>query len=78
MAIISFPGNTLSYEDLPELSELDGEALLSLQQRIQEEIAALDKKEPKNEASEAYEQWADRHEELEDMLDEILDALEDL
>ena len=27
--------------------------------------------------SEAYETWADRHEELEDQVDEILDLLED-
>ena len=33
------------------------------------------KKEPKNMNSEAYETWADRHEELEDQVDEILELL---
>ena len=41
------------------------------------EIAALDEKEPKNMNSEAYETWAERHEELEDQVDEILELLED-
>ena len=40
------------------------------------EIAQRDEREPKNMASEAYEEWGDRHEELEDLEDEILDELD--
>ena len=43
---------------------------------MQEELHALDKKEPRNMNSDAYEEWADEHEELEDYLDEILDRME--
>ena len=45
---------------------------------MQEELHALDAKEPRNMNSEAYEEWADEHEELEDYLDEILDRMEAL
>lgn len=45
---------------------------------MQEELMALDAKEPKNMNSEAYEEWADEHEELEDYLDEILERMEAL
>ena len=61
-------------EDTDELSR---EELLTLLERLRAEIAVLDEKEPKNMNSEAYETWADRHEELEDQVDEILELLED-
>lgn len=45
---------------------------------LEDRIAALDIREPKNQNSEAYEDWADEHEDLEDLLDEVLDQLDDL
>ena len=71
--IIEFPAQN-GAEDTDELSR---EELLALLERLRAEIAALDEKEPKNMNSEAYETWADRHEELEDQVDEILELLED-
>ena len=71
--IIEFPMQN-GAEDTDELSR---EELLTLLERLRAEIAALDEKEPKNMNSEAYETWADRHEELEDQVDEILELLED-
>ena len=71
--IIEFPAQN-GAEDTDELSR---EELLTLLERLRAEIAALDEKEPKNMNSEAYEIWADRHEELEDQVDEILELLED-
>ena len=71
--IIEFPVQK-GAEDTDELSR---EELLTLLERLRAEIAALDEKEPKNMNSEAYETWADRHEELEDQVDEILELLED-
>lgn len=71
--IIEFPAQN-GAEDTDELSR---EELLTLLERLRAEIAALDEKEPKNMNSEAYETWADRHEELEDQVDEILELLED-
>ena len=70
--IIEFPAQN-GAEDTDELSR---EELLTLLERLRAEIAALDEKEPKNMNSEAYETWADRHEELEDQVDEILELLE--
>ena len=71
--IIEFPAQN-GAEDTDELSR---EELLTLLERLRAEIAALDEKEPKNMNSEAYETWADRHEELDDQVDEILELLED-
>ena len=48
--------------------------LEDLRQRIRE----LDSREPKNMNSDAYERWAEEHEELEDLMDEILDLLDTL
>lgn len=44
---------------------------------VREKLAKLDAKEPEDMASEAYERWADRHEALEDELDDLLDERED-
>ena len=63
-------------DSLPDVSDLEQEALASFHSKIRELICGLDTTEPKNEASEAYDLWADRHEELEDILDEILDRME--
>ena len=71
--IIEFPAQN-GAEDTDELSR---EELLTLLERLRAEIATLDEKEPKNMNSEAYETWADRHEELEDQVDEILELMED-
>lgn len=71
--IIEFPAQN-GAEDTDELSR---EELLTLLERLRAEIAVLDEKEPKNMNSEAYETWADRHEELEDQVDEILELLKD-
>lgn len=72
--VIAFPGQEEPediYEmTLPQLQ--DHYALMQLQ------LQKLDAKEPKNMNSEAYEAWADEHEELEDYLDEILDQMEAL
>lgn len=43
---------------------------------MQRELMALDAREPSPKNEEAYEAWADEHEELEDYLDEILDRME--
>lgn len=42
------------------------------------QLAALDAREPENMDCAAYEDWADEHEELEDLLDEIQDLLDAL
>ena len=50
--------------------------LLAQKAALEEKIAQLDAREPEDMESEEYEAWADEHEELEDLLDDILDQLD--
>ena len=72
--VIAFPQN----EEQKDLYEMTLEEIQAHYAKMQEELHALDAKEPKNMNSDAYEVWADEHEELEDYLDEILDHMEEL
>ena len=72
--IITFPAN----EEPEDIYEMNLTQLQAHYAAMQEELRTLDAKEPKNMNSEAYEEWADEHEELEDYLDEILDRMEEL
>lgn len=51
--------------------------LLAQKAALEAKIAELDAIEPVDMESEAYDVWADQHEELEDLLDEILDLLDE-
>lgn len=70
--------NTTELWEYRDIDAMDQEALLRFRDEIVGLLAALDKKEPKNMMSEAYGDWADRHEALEDVLDDIDDRLESL
>ena len=65
-------------EEPKDIYEMTLEEIRAYYAQMQEDLHALDAKEPKNMNSEAYEEWADEHEELEDYLDEILDRMEEL
>ena len=64
--------------DEPDLDLMDKEALLAYLEQLRNQIEELNAAEPKNMASEEYEEWGDLHEELEDIVDDILDRLEDM
>ena len=66
------------FMDEPELDRMDWDELHSYLEKVQAQIAQMDEKEPKNMNSEAYESWAERHEDLEDLEDEILDRMDEL
>ena len=70
--IIPFPADA----EEPELEALSREALLALAQELREKLAALDAREPEDMMSKAYERWGERHEALEDELDDLLDQNE--
>ena len=72
--VIAFPAK----EEPEDIYEMNLQQLQAHYAAMQEELRPLDAKEPKNMNSEAYEEWADEHEELEDYLDEILDRMETL
>ena len=72
--VIVFPQK----EEPKDIYDMTLEELKAHYAAMQEELHALDAKEPKNMNSDAYEEWADEHEELEDYLDEILERIEEL
>lgn len=63
---------------IPDISRMDADTLKQYREKTEQAIRDLDALEPRCQTSEAYELWADLHEDLEDTLDEILDCLEDL
>lgn len=65
-------------EEPEDIYEMTLEQLQHHYGQMQQQLQALDRKEPGNMQSDAYEEWADEHEELEDYLDEILDRMEEL
>lgn len=78
MSIIQFNPQQMAeielfLDTLPELEGLVPVELEQMRNKVQSLIDRLDALEPKNENSEAYDDWADLHEDLEDVLDEILD-----
>jgi ribosomal protein L29 len=50
--------------------------LLAQLQDLRAQIAQLDLEEPEDMDSEAYELWGERHEDLEDQVDELLEQLD--
>ena len=73
--IIDF--NNFQNED-PDLEQMNREELTAYLEQLQALIAQLDADEPADMESEAYEEWGDRHELLEDLVDEVMDRLEEL
>ena len=71
---IPFP----SPEDMPDPSGMDRTALLTYLESLRERIAQLDEQEPEDMEAPEYEVWADQHEALEDLANEILDRLDSL
>ena len=70
--IIDFP----QLPDWEDLEAMGRQELLRCLETVRERIARLDEEEPEDMESEAYDAWGDRHEELEDLADEIADRLE--
>jgi len=70
--IIPFPADA----EEPELEALSREALLALAQELREKPAGADGRRPGGKRSDALERWGERHEALEDELDDLLDLLD--
>ena len=71
--------NIIDVPQLPDWEDLETmsrQELLNCLETVQEQIARLDEEEPEDMDSEAYDDWGDRHEELEDLADEITERLE--
>ena len=61
-----------------ELEEMGLEQLYACREELMEEIAELDEQEPFDESSEEFVDWAEQHEELEDLLDDVVERIEEL
>lgn len=59
-------------------ADMDKAELLAYLDMLRGQIAELDEAEPADMESEAYEEWGQRHEDLEDLVDDVLDRLEEL
>lgn len=59
-------------------ADMDKAELLAHLDTLRGQIAELDEAEPADMESEAYEEWGQRHEDLEDLVDDVLDRLEEL
>ena len=57
---------------------MDPEELRAYLSDIREELEAMDEDEPEDETSEEFVDWAEGHEALKDLVDEIIDRLEAL
>ena len=60
-----------------DLEGMGREQLLDRLERARAALERLDREEPEDMESEGYEDWARRHEALEDLADDILDLLEE-
>ena len=58
--------------------EMSSSRLKSYLKELRRQVTELDAQEPRDMESEEYESWAQEHEELEDLIDEVLDRLDDL
>ena len=64
-----------AYRDPADMNKAE---LLAYLETLRVHIAELDEAEPADMEGEAYEDWAQRHEDLEDLVDDVLDRLEEL
>ena len=67
--IIPFPADA-------EEPEQEQEELLARVQELHEKLAELEAREPEDMTSAAYDRWAERHEALEDELDDLMELLD--
>lgn len=71
-SILYFPQKELENLDLEEMSLED---LVALQEKLMDRMSALAEIEPEDMDSEAFEQWSEQYEKLEDLADDVADLL---
>ena len=62
----------------PDIEAMNRDELCAYLETLKAKLSKLDEHEPKNMNSEKYDEWADVHEELEDLVDEVLERLDEL
>lgn len=68
----------IDFDAYRDPADMDKAELLAYLDTLRGQIAELDEAEPADMESEAYEEWGQRHEDLEDLVDDVLDRLEEL
>ena len=71
-SILYFPQKDLENLNLEAMSLED---LVALQEKLMEHMGALSEIEPEDMDSEAFEQWSEQYEKLEDLADDVADLL---
>ena len=61
-----------------DIEEMSAEQIREYLTGLEGVLADLDEREPMNMMSDAYDIWANEHEELEDLMDELRDRLDEL
>ena len=61
-----------------ELEKMTLEQLYEYRERVMEDITELNEQEPFDESSEEFVNWAEDHEELEDLLDDVVERIDTL
>ena len=61
-----------------EIAEMTLSELYEYREQLQEDLDALDESEPDDETSEEFTDWAEEHEALEDLLDDVTERIEEL
>lgn len=66
------------FREEPDWDRLDQEGLCRYRAQIRSRMERLEAREPEDMESEGYEAWADDHEILEDLLEDVQDRLDQL
>ena len=61
-----------------ELENMPLEQLYAYREQLLGNIAELDEREPFDESGEEFAAWAEEHEDMEDLLDDVVDRIEEL
>lgn len=65
-----------AFDTEPDIYSMSRGELMDYLDEVWEQIGELDEREPEDIGSEEYDSWADEHERLEDLADEIQDLLD--
>jgi len=72
--LIPFPGTV----EEPDIDSMTLEELTELLDELTDLCAQMDATEPEAMEGDEFEAWAQRHEELEDLIDDVVDRIEEL
>jgi len=75
--IVPFPDPDFDPEEMP-IEEMTLPQLQYYWDALLDVLEDMDRREPRNRNSEAYDAWAEEHEDLEDLMDEIRDRMDEL